>query len=53
MKKSFLFAGMFLTANAVAHVSGSAHAQHANEHLLIAVLLIPVVWLIVRKLSNR
>ena len=53
MKKHFLFGSMFITGNAVAHVSGSAHAQHANEHLLLAVLLIPAVWLFVRKLSGK
>jgi hypothetical protein len=41
---SFLFSGSVL-----AHVSHASQVQHSSEHLLLAVLLIPVAWFIARK----
>ena len=53
MKKSFLVAAMFLSGNAMAHVSGSGQVQHAGEHLLLAVVLVPLAWMVARKLFSR
>lgn len=43
-----LFSGLF-SGNIFAHVSHANPVQHSGEHLLLAALLIPVAWLIARK----
>lgn len=53
MKKIFLTTSLLLSANTYAHVSNVSNAQHSSEHLLLALLLVPVAWLIVRRLFNR
>lgn len=42
--------GMGLAQPAMAHMSHSNSMQHASEHLLLAVLLVPVLLLVYRKL---
>ncbi len=34
---------------ASAHVAGGSHVQHANEHLLLALLLVPLAVYMFRK----
>ncbi len=53
MKKIILTSSLFLSANAFAHVSTASNVQHSSEHLLLAALLIPVAWLIARKVFNK
>lgn len=53
MKKIFLTSGLLLSTNTFAHVSSTSHAQHSSEHLLLAALLVPVAWLIARKVFNK
>ena len=49
MKKLLSISGLLVSTNSFAHVSQAGHSQHASEHLLLAALLIPAVWLIARK----
>ncbi len=42
----------FLSSHALAHYTHAPAEQHGAEHLLLASLLIPLVWLIARKLSK-
>ena len=45
-----LFSSVLLMQPALAHISHTGHTQHASEHLLLAALLLPVMWLVLRKL---
>lgn len=49
MKKILLIAGVMYSAGSLAHVSHESPVQHSAEHLLLAALLIPIAWLIARK----
>lgn len=49
MKKTISTFSLIISGNAVAHVSHASQMQHTSEHLLLAALLIPVAWLVVRK----
>ena len=53
MKKIFLTSGLLLSANTFAHVSSAGYVQHSNEHMLFGALLIPVAWLIARKIFSK
>ena len=50
MKKVVSVTALMTSANVFAHVSESSSTQHASEHVLLAVLLIPLAGLILRKL---
>ena len=49
MNKIIMASSLILSGNAVAHVSHASQVQHTSEHLLLAALLIPVAWIVVRK----
>lgn len=53
MFKKIMMASSLLTSNAYAHVGTENNMQHAAEHLLILVLLVPAAWLIMRSLLER
>ena len=53
MKKILLASGLLLSTNTFAHVNSVSHVQHSNEHMLFAALLIPVAWLIARKIFSK
>ena len=49
MKKLLFIAGTMYSAGVLAHVSHTSQVQHSAEHLLLAALLIPIAWVIARK----
>ena len=49
MKKIISAISLLISGNAFAHVSHANPVQHSSEHLLLAVILIPVAWFIARK----
>jgi len=49
MIKLLFIAGTMYSTGALAHVSHTSQAQHSAEHLLLAALLIPIAWMIARK----
>lgn len=50
MKKLLIALGILVPGLALAHLGPEDPVQHGMEHLLLAALLVPVLWLIVRKL---
>ena len=52
MKKIITAFSLMFAGNAFAHVSQINQTQHANEHLLLAALLIPVALIIAREVSK-
>jgi hypothetical protein len=49
MKKLFAVTSLLFSGSVFAHVSHANSLQHSSEHLLLAALLIPVAWYVVRK----
>ena len=49
MKKITLALTLLISSNTFAHVSHTSQVQHSAEHLLLVALLIPIAWMIARK----
>lgn len=49
MKKITTAIALLISGNTFAHVSHASPIQHSSEHMLLAALLIPIAWLIARK----
>jgi len=56
MKKLFVVTSLIFSASTFAHVSQTTGAIHQSEHLLWALVIIPVTWAlmpVVEKLKQR
>ena len=56
MKKLFVVTSLVFSASTFAHVSQTTAAMHQSEHLLWALVIIPVTWAlmpVVEKLKQR
>ncbi|MGD2117211.1 MAG: hypothetical protein PVG66_02530 [Chromatiales bacterium] len=53
MKLIFLLLILLLPGLALAHIGPHDPVQHAGEHLLLATVVVPFAWLLLRWLGKR